>query len=90
MPVMDGLAATAAIRKAERAQTPDALPVRIVGLTAHAALEDEARRRSAGMDDVLVKPIRRDSLLDALGATTPQADPLLRRTTQRKDLSFAV
>ncbi|NBB97649.1 MAG: response regulator [Alphaproteobacteria bacterium] len=67
MPVMDGLAATAAIRDAERLLIPDNAPVRIVGLTAHAAPEDQARCRAAGMDEVLTKPVHRDGLLDALG-----------------------
>ena len=66
MPVMDGLAATAAIREAEYLQRPADAPVRIVGLTAHAAPEDTARCRAAGMDEVLTKPVNRNSLLAAL------------------------
>ena len=66
MPVMDGLAATAEIRRAERGDPPRDGPVRIVGLTAHAAREDRDRCLDAGMDEVLVKPVRRDDLLEAL------------------------
>ena len=66
MPVMDGLAATAAIRQAERLQPPANAPIRIVGLTAHAAPEDKSRCRAAGMDKVLTKPVNRNLLLAAL------------------------
>jgi len=53
MPVMDGIAATEAIRKLD---TPlCTLP--IVALTADAYADTRARCLSAGMDDVLVKPL---------------------------------
>ncbi len=67
MPIMDGLAATAAIREAELSRPPPNVPIRIVGLTAHAAPEDKTRCRAAGMDEVLTKPVNRNSLLEALG-----------------------
>jgi signal transduction histidine kinase/DNA-binding response OmpR family regulator len=53
MPVMDGIAATEAIRKLD-AQAA-ALPV--VALTADAYADTRMRCLSAGMDDVLVKPL---------------------------------
>ena len=59
MPVMDGYAATEALRAAGCS-----LP--IIGVTAHAMAEDEARCIAAGMDGFLPKPISRDRLLDAL------------------------
>ncbi|ROU04327.1 PAS domain-containing hybrid sensor histidine kinase/response regulator [Histidinibacterium lentulum] len=58
MPVMDGVAATRAIRRRETPGTR--LP--IVALTAHAGSADKERFRAAGVDDILVKPISRQSL----------------------------
>lgn len=54
MPVMDGYAATAAIRTAE-ANTHFHTP--IVALTAHAMTSDEKKCLDAGMDAYLTKPI---------------------------------
>ncbi|MEK9720811.1 MAG: response regulator, partial [Quisquiliibacterium sp.] len=55
MPVMDGLTATAKIRQIERnaqlGQTP------IIGVTAHALIDDRQRCLDAGMNDYLPKPI---------------------------------
>jgi len=74
MPVMDGIAATEAIRQLD-AQAA-ALP--IAALTADAYADTRARCLSAGMDDVLVKPLGLPEL-DALfqrrfGRTAPPAD----------------
>jgi CheY-like chemotaxis protein len=64
MPVMDGFAATAAIRGAE----PEDSHVPIIGLTAH----DERRRCvEAGMDDQLAKPFALGALSDVLERATP-------------------
>lgn len=64
MPVMDGLAATRAIREIERttgrARTP------IISLTANAMPEDIRRSLDAGSDTHLAKPIRPDTLIDAV------------------------
>ena len=67
MPVMDGCAAAAAIRKIEggRARVP------ILALTAHAMAEDGARIREAGMDLHLTKPLRRSEIVAALRAHCP-------------------
>ena len=66
MPVMDGLAATAAIRAHEaengRARTP------IVMLTANAMAEHVAQGREAGADGHLAKPITTASLFGAIEA----------------------
>ena len=53
MPNMDGIKATQLIRAGDgpNARTP------IIALTAHAMLEDVAKFRAAGMDDVIVKPL---------------------------------
>jgi len=58
MPVLDGVAATRAIRQSEAQGTR--LP--IVALTAHAGSADKEHFRAAGVDDILVKPISRQSL----------------------------
>jgi CheY-like chemotaxis protein len=64
MPVMDGLAATRAIREIEtstgRARTP------IVSLTANAMPEDVRRSLDAGADAHLAKPIRPEKLIEAV------------------------
>ena len=59
MPVMDGLAATRAIRDAE---TRAGKRVRIVALTAHAGDESLEVCLSAGMDDYLSKPFKPEEL----------------------------
>ena len=65
MPEMNGLEATAAIRRMERSlgiHTP------IVGVTAHALKGDREKCIEAGMDDYLSKPISPDKLADKLDA----------------------
>ena len=58
MPIMDGIAATRAIRSREGTQQH--LP--IVALTASAMPSDRARCLAAGMDDFLSKPFTREQL----------------------------
>ncbi len=63
MPELDGLAAAREIRQREREpgrHTP------VVALTAHASEESRAECLAAGMDAVLVKPVRQDDLDDAI------------------------
>ncbi|MNS54983.1 Autoinducer 2 sensor kinase/phosphatase LuxQ [compost metagenome] len=62
MPVMDGVAATRAIR----ALPGPASAVPILALTANADPRDEAEYRAAGMDGVAQKPIQPDALLNAI------------------------
>lgn len=62
MPVMDGLAATAAIREYERSQS--LMPTPIVAVSANAFAEDRERSREAGCTDFLAKPIRKGPLLE--------------------------
>ncbi|MEY4582436.1 MAG: hypothetical protein RL701_7139 [Pseudomonadota bacterium] len=71
MPQLDGLQATAAIRKLPRhARLP------IVAMTANASGEDRARCEAAGMDDFIAKPINVDKLFETLLrwlSTSPRA-----------------
>ncbi len=55
MPEMDGLEATAAIRKKESGQESH---IPIIAMTAHAMKSDRQRCLDAGMDGYLTKPIR--------------------------------
>ena len=64
MPEMDGLTATRELRKWEKEQGKD--PTLILALTAHAFKSSEKKSREAGCDGHLVKPIRKQVLLDAI------------------------
>jgi CheY-like chemotaxis protein/HPt (histidine-containing phosphotransfer) domain-containing protein len=63
MPVMDGLAATRAIRELERERCSDAIP--IIALTARAGLRDIEDTLAAGCNAHMSKPV---SKLDLVGA----------------------
>jgi CheY-like chemotaxis protein len=65
MPVMDGYAATAAIRQWEADNGTPRLP--IVALTASAFEADRQHCLEAGMDDFLTKPVEINRLLEVLG-----------------------
>ena len=70
MPVMDGYAATAAIRASAGALAR----VPIIALTANALPEDRQRCLAAGMDDYLSKPIRLEALATCLRRWLPDDD----------------
>lgn len=63
MPVMDGLAATKAIRKLSRA---DAAEIPIIAMTADAFEEDIRQCKAAGMDAHIAKPIDIKKLLELI------------------------
>ena len=73
MPVMDGLSATAAIRRIHRLE---ALP--IVAMTANAMAEDRRDCMEAGMNDFLSKPINPDDLWNMLLKWIPPRQPRLK------------
>lgn len=65
MPVMDGLAATRAIREAEAA-APSPRRTPIVAMTAHAMDGDKDICLEAGMDGYVAKPLDKDKLAEAV------------------------
>ena len=67
MPVMDGYAATEAIRSS---RAPRASEVPILAMTANAFSEDVARCRAAGMDDHIAKPVDVELLLQKVECLT--------------------
>jgi CheY-like chemotaxis protein len=60
MPELDGLEATAVIRKEERAQNRRRIP--IIALTANAMTGDHQKCLDAEMDDFLSKPVKKEDL----------------------------
>jgi CheY-like chemotaxis protein len=64
MPVLDGYAATRAIREWEADNQQKPTP--ILAFTAHAFKDEEIRSKAAGCNALLTKPIRKASLLGAL------------------------
>jgi signal transduction histidine kinase/DNA-binding response OmpR family regulator len=70
MPEMDGLEAS---RRITAKWPPEARP-RIVAMTANAMQGDREMCLAAGMDDYLTKPIRVETLVEALNNTPPRKD----------------
>ncbi|NGZ25373.1 MAG: PAS domain S-box protein [Magnetococcales bacterium] len=67
MPILDGYAATRQIRQwEEEEQRP---PVIILALSAHASMSSMSESLTAGCDGHLIKPIKKQDLLKAIGQT---------------------
>jgi len=73
MPLMDGLAATAAIREKEK-QSGGHIP--IVAMTAHAMKGDRERCLAAGMDAYITKPVQLRELGDTFDRFFPRRAPV--------------
>ena len=71
MPEVDGIEATRRIRAAESELGASRTPV--VALTANAFGEDREACLAAGMDGLLVKPLDRERLAEALASARPRA-----------------
>ncbi len=76
MPGMDGLEATRRIRAAETEGEVGQRPTRILALTANAMAEDREAALTAGMDGLLVKPLDRERLREALEHVGRASAPL--------------
>jgi len=63
MPVMNGYDSTRAIRDIETSRSDASLRIPIIAMTAHDMKSDKERCLQAGMDDFIVKPLKRDNLL---------------------------
>jgi CheY-like chemotaxis protein len=64
MPEIDGISLARVIRLA-----PEHSEIKIIGYTAHALKDEIEYLRTAGFDDVLIKPVTYKSLSDCLGTT---------------------
>ncbi len=64
MPEMDGLEATKLIRGWEKAR--GAAPIPIIAVTASAYEEDRQRCLSAGMNDLITKPVALEALAESM------------------------
>jgi len=88
MPILDGLAATAAIRAQEQTQGTH---VPIIAMTAHAMRGDRERCLVAGMDGYVTKPLKATDLAAAITQLRPAvASPETWGVTPPVDISAAL
>ena len=87
MPVMDGIEATAEIRRRERSEADQGQTVHvpIIALTANALESDRQRCLMAGMDDFLAKPLRSDLLAALLKQWAGEPGPVEPSTVDALD-----
>ncbi|MBN1225151.1 MAG: response regulator [Candidatus Aminicenantes bacterium] len=71
MPEMNGLEATAAIRKNEEGQESH---IPIIAMTAHALKGDKDRFLEAGMDDYIEKPIQPEKMIETIEKWLKESD----------------
>ena len=64
MPHLDGIEATKVIRKMEKEKGSGRIP--IIGFTAATTREDKKLTIEAGCDDVIVKPVQRELLIETI------------------------
>ena len=86
MPVMDGIEATRQIFSAEVRQP------KIIGLTAHVTMREQSDCLSAGMEEVLIKPVQTSTLreLTIRGTKPPQpAGKTIEETLFDRELSLS-
>jgi PAS domain S-box-containing protein len=83
MPIMDGLAATRAIREWEQVNNRPATP--IIALTASALKGDQEKFEAAGCTAYLTKPIKQEALLQAIKEHSEGAPPSSKKENNRKD-----
>jgi CheY-like chemotaxis protein/HPt (histidine-containing phosphotransfer) domain-containing protein len=87
MPILDGLAATAAIRAQEQTQGTH---VPIIAMTAHAMRGDRERCLAAGMDGYVTKPLKAADLAAAIAQLLPGALPSQLPAAPPVDISAAL
>ena len=88
MPVLDGLAATAAIRAQEQTQGTH---IPIIAMTAHAMRGDRERCLAAGMDGYVTKPLKAADLTAAIAQLRPAvSSPAARVVTPPVDILVAL
>jgi CheY-like chemotaxis protein/HPt (histidine-containing phosphotransfer) domain-containing protein len=83
MPVMDGLAATRAIRQWEQAHHRPPTP--IIALTASALKGDQEKFVAAGCTAYLTKPIKQEVLLQAIREHSESAQPSSKKENSREE-----
>lgn len=69
MPVMDGIAATRALKSDSQSASHNAI---VIGFTAHSSPESRSACLVAGMDHVLIKPVTRAAISLAIDCGSPQ------------------
>ena len=87
MPILDGFAATRAVREWESENAMRAVP--IIALTASALDEDVVRARDAGCNLHVSKPLKKKTLLNAIARVTGASDSPSSPTTPALGDDFA-